>query len=112
MAIGDVRAVTAGECTDLRYVDKGTYHTDGYGSVYLLDAEWPAVVETGIGTDCDRILDALDAVGIDREAVAVVAVTQIHLDHASGAGYLAEARPNAEVVVHDRGEPHLVDPER
>jgi glyoxylase-like metal-dependent hydrolase (beta-lactamase superfamily II) len=112
MAIGDVRQVTTGDCADLYYVDTGMYGVTGYGSVYLLDAERPAIIETGVGTKRGRILDALDEVGIDREAVAAVAVTHVHLDHAGGAGFLAEACPNAEVVVHERGAPHLADPER
>lgn len=112
MAIGDVRPVATGDCTDLHYVDTGMYDVEGYGSVYLLDAERPAVVETGLGTGHDRILDALDALAIDREAVGVIAVTHVHLDHAGGAGSLADVCPNAEVVVHERGAPHLVDPER
>ncbi|MFC6838180.1 MBL fold metallo-hydrolase [Halomarina ordinaria] len=112
MAIGDVRAVTTGDCTDLSFVDTGMYDTTGYGSVYLLDAERPAVVESGLGTEHDRVLDALDVVGIDRRAVEVIAVTHVHLDHAGGVGFLAEACPNAEVVVHERGAPHLADPER
>ena len=112
MAIGDVEAVTAGDCTDLHYVDTGMYDTTGYGSVYLLDAERPAIVETGLGTHRDRILDALDELGIARDAVEVIAVTHVHLDHAGGAGYLARECENAEVVVHEAGAPHLVDPDR
>jgi glyoxylase-like metal-dependent hydrolase (beta-lactamase superfamily II) len=112
MAAGDVHRVTVGDCTDLHYVDTGMYDTAGYGCVYLLDADRPAVVETGIGTHHDRVLDAVDAVGIDRAAVAVVAVTHVHLDHAGGAGLLADELPAAEVVAPERGARHLIDPSR
>ncbi len=112
MAIGSVREVTAGDCTDLHYVDTGMYGTDEYGAAYLLDGEHPVIVETGIGTNHDRILEALDDVGIAQEALQAIVVTHVHLDHAGGAGFLAEACPNAEVYVHERGAPHLVDPER
>jgi glyoxylase-like metal-dependent hydrolase (beta-lactamase superfamily II) len=44
--------------------------------------------------------------------VAVIAPTHVHLDHAGGAGFLAEACPNAEVMTHEIGAPHLVDPSR
>ncbi|GAB3041019.1 MBL fold metallo-hydrolase [Natronobiforma cellulositropha] len=112
MAIGDVRAVTRGDCTDLHYVDTGMYGTAEYGAVYLLSDERPALVETGIGTNHDLVLEALETVGIAREDLAVIAVSHVHLDHAGGAGVLAEACPNAEVYVHELGLPHLADPSR
>ncbi|PSP75971.1 MBL fold metallo-hydrolase [Halobacteriales archaeon QS_3_64_16] len=112
MAIGDHTQVRTGECTDLSYVDVGLYDTPGYGSVYVLDAERPAIIDTGLGTSYELILDALDDLDIAREDVAVIAPTHVHLDHAGGAGYLAAACPNARVVTHGIGAPHLVDPSR
>jgi glyoxylase-like metal-dependent hydrolase (beta-lactamase superfamily II) len=112
MAIGDVHEVTEGDCTDLYYLDTGMYDTREYGTVYILDAERPAVVDTGLGTSCDLIADALDEVGIGREDLAYVLSTHVHLDHAGGAGFLAERYPNATVLTHDVGVPHLVDPSR
>jgi glyoxylase-like metal-dependent hydrolase (beta-lactamase superfamily II) len=112
MAIGDVTAVTAGDCTDLHYVDTGMYDVAGYGAVYVLDAERPALVDTGIGTNYERVLDAIEAVGLAPADVEVVALTHVHLDHAGGAGFLVSECPNAEVYVHDVGAPHVVDPGR
>jgi glyoxylase-like metal-dependent hydrolase (beta-lactamase superfamily II) len=112
MTPGEVTAVETGACTDLYQVDTGMYDTAEYGCVYLLDAERPALVETGIGTHTDRVLAALDAVGIDRGAVETVLVTHVHLDHAGGAGFLAEALPNADFAVPEPGAAHLVDPSR
>ena len=112
MAIGDFETVETGRREDLYYVDLGLFDTPGYGSIYVLDAERPAIVETGLGARYELILDALDECSIDPEAVATIAVTHVHLDHAGGAGYLARECPNAEVVVHERGARHLVDPER
>ncbi|AGB36101.1 MBL fold metallo-hydrolase [Natronococcus occultus] len=112
MEIGDVREVTTGDCSDLYYVDTGMYETGGYGSVYIVDDERPAIVDTGIGTNYERILEALEEVGIASEDLEVIAVTHIHLDHAGGAGFLAEACPNADVYVHPIGTDHLADPSR
>ncbi|HLB22116.1 MAG TPA: MBL fold metallo-hydrolase, partial [Solirubrobacteraceae bacterium] len=41
-----------------------------------------------------------------------IALTHIHLDHAGSAGTLARRFPEAEVWVHERGAPHLVDPRK
>ncbi|MFC7196494.1 hypothetical protein ACFQL4_20665 [Halosimplex aquaticum] len=63
MAIGDVSEVTVGDCTDLSYVDTGMYGVAEYGAVYVLDAERPALIDTGIGTNYEHVLDAVDAAG-------------------------------------------------
>jgi len=105
---GEVAHVDA--CTDVHYVDTGMYDTPGYGAVYVVDAERPAVLDTGIGTHHERVLDALDEVGIAREDLGAIVVSHVHLDHAGGAGFLADACPNADVYVHEIGAPHLVDP--
>jgi len=112
MAIGDVSTVTAAGCTDLSYVDTGMYDVAEYGSVYVVDAERPALIDTGIGTNWERIRDAVTEVGIAPDDLEVLAVTHVHLDHAGGAGFLVEAFPEAEVYVHEIGAPHLEDPGR
>ena len=110
MAIGDV--YDAENCEDVHYVDTGMYDVAEYGSVYIVDAERPALVDTGIGTHYETILDAMAEVGIEPADLEVVALTHVHLDHAGGVGHLVEACPNVTVYVHEIGAPHLVDPER
>lgn len=112
MAIGDCSPVETGDSDDYYYLDTGMYDVERYGTVYLLDAERPAILDTGIGTNYEFVLEALEGIGIDPEEVAAIAPTHVHLDHAGGAGYLAEACPNADVYVHRIGAPHLVDPSR
>ncbi|MFB6168188.1 MAG: MBL fold metallo-hydrolase [Haloferacaceae archaeon] len=101
--IGDVRRAAE----DVYCVDTGEYEVADYGAVYVVDAAEPAVVDTGIGADRDRVFAALDELGIAPQHVLV---THVHLDHAGGAGYLAERYPEATVYVHERGARHLVDP--
>jgi glyoxylase-like metal-dependent hydrolase (beta-lactamase superfamily II) len=108
MAIGDVYEV--GSVADCYYVDTGMYETAEYGSVYIFDTERPAIVDTGIGTNYERILAALSAVGIDPADLAVIAATHVHLDHAGGAGFLV-AETGADVYVHESGARFLADPE-
>lgn len=112
MGIGDLYEVDVDGIDDIYYVDAGIYDTGEYGAVYVVDAERPALVDTGIGKHWEEILNAVERAGIDREALEVIAPTHVHLDHAGGAGYLAAVCPNAEVVTHERGVHHLMNPER
>jgi glyoxylase-like metal-dependent hydrolase (beta-lactamase superfamily II) len=108
MAPGDLTAVD--DQSDFYYLDTGMYDVEGYGSVYILDTEKPALVDTGIGTNREYIFDALDELGID--SLAYILPTHAHLDHAGGAGFLAERFPDAEILTHERAVRHLVDPSR
>ncbi|MBB6644938.1 MBL fold metallo-hydrolase [Halobellus ruber] len=110
MPIGELYSVDG--ASDVHYVDVGTHGVPNYGSVYAVDAEEPAIVDTGTGRNDDRVLDALDELDIDPETVRHILLTHAHLDHAGGAGALVEACPNATVRIHEAGAPHLVDPDR
>jgi glyoxylase-like metal-dependent hydrolase (beta-lactamase superfamily II) len=48
--------------------------------------------------------------GLDATPPRAIALTHIHLDHAGAAGTLAARYPDAEVWVHERGAPHMIDP--
>lgn len=110
MARGDIYEATAGGSSDLYYVDIGLYDSAEYGSVYILDAERPALVDTGLGTSVDLILDALETVGIAPADLAAIVPTHVHLDHAGGAGYLLEHCPHADVYCYETGARFLLDP--
>jgi glyoxylase-like metal-dependent hydrolase (beta-lactamase superfamily II) len=110
MDIGDIAAVPG--AADTTYVDTGMYDVAGYGAVYLIDADVPALVDSGIGANYERVLDLLAAADVAPEELSSILLTHVHLDHAGGAGLLAEACPNAEVLVNEMGVRHLVDPER
>lgn len=85
----------------------GIPRTTGF---YYLDAQRPVVIETSAAAVADRVIGSLRAHGVDT--VAFIIVTHIHLDHAGGAGLLAEEFPEAVVVVHEEGVRHLIDPSR
>ncbi len=79
---------------------------------YLIEGPAPVLVETGSQSSVGELLTALDDLGVAPDALAGIAVTHIHLDHAGGVGDVARAFPNARVHVHERGARHLVDPSR
>lgn len=72
----------------------------------------PVLVESGPTNSIPNLLSGIDELGIKREDIKYVAVTHIHLDHGGGVGTLLKHLPNAKVLVHPRGAPHLIDPER
>jgi glyoxylase-like metal-dependent hydrolase (beta-lactamase superfamily II) len=47
---------------------------------------------------------------LERHSPRALALTHIHLDHAGSTGSLLQRFPDAEVWVHERGAPHLLDP--
>jgi glyoxylase-like metal-dependent hydrolase (beta-lactamase superfamily II) len=71
-----------------------------------------AFVDTGTNDSVPLLLDALGQKGLDAVDVDYVFLTHIHLDHAGGAGLLMQRLPGARCVVHPRGAPHMIDPER
>lgn len=54
----------------------------------------------------------LEARGADVPAPTRILLTHIHFDHAGATGRLVEKWPDVEVWVHEKGAPHLIDPER
>lgn len=65
------------------------------------------IVDPGPTTGLEALLEGLG--GSEPHALAL---THIHLDHAGASGALVERFPGLTVYVHERGAPHLVDPER
>jgi glyoxylase-like metal-dependent hydrolase (beta-lactamase superfamily II) len=51
----------------------------------------------------------IDALG--EEVPRALLLTHIHLDHAGGSGALVRRWPELEIFVHERGAPHLADPQ-
>lgn len=81
-------------------------------SSYVLKAEKAAIVETGPTVSAEYLLMGLDEIGVNKDDVAFVAVSHIHADHGGGAGTLLKNLPNAKLILHPRGVPHMVNPEK
>ncbi len=79
---------------------------------YVLKGTKVTLVESGPTSSVPRLVEGLKELNVRFEDVEYVAVTHVHLDHGGGAGTLLKLLPNAKVLVHPRGMPHLVDPQR
>jgi glyoxylase-like metal-dependent hydrolase (beta-lactamase superfamily II) len=79
---------------------------------FLLTGPRPTLVECGPSLSIDTVVRALRSLGLDADDLAYLVLSHIHLDHAGGAGDIAQAFGSATVVVSEVGARHLVDPER
>ena len=93
-------------------VDVETGGIENFIASYVLKGERAAIVETGPSSSVPNLLAGLSNLGVNVKDVAYVAVSHIHLDHGGGVGRLVKSLPNAKVVVHPRGVPHLIDPSK
>lgn len=84
----------------------------GITAGYLIRGDRPCLVETGTALSAPTVVSSLAELGVGPADLATIVVTHIHLDHAGGVGDIAAAFPQAQVVVHERGARHLVDPEK
>ena len=96
----------------LHLIDVEPSGIENFIASYFLRGKQAALVETGPVSAVRNMLAALKEIGVKSEEVAYVAVSHVHLDHAGGARALLKRLPNAKLVVHRRGAPHAVNPER
>jgi glyoxylase-like metal-dependent hydrolase (beta-lactamase superfamily II) len=69
-----------------------------------------AFVDVGTNYSVPHLLAGLEELEISPQDVEYIFITHVHLDHAGGAGLLLQSLPAAQLVVHPRGAPHLIDP--
>ena len=79
---------------------------------YVIKGAKTILVESGPTSSVPNLVSGLKELNIRFEDVQYVAITHVHLDHGGGAGTLLKFLPNAKVLVHPRGMPHLINPER
>jgi glyoxylase-like metal-dependent hydrolase (beta-lactamase superfamily II) len=96
----------------IRLID--TMHL-GYAQVvasYLLLGDQPALVDPGPTSALPGLEAGLAANGLQVEDLSALLLTHIHLDHAGATGTLVQRNPRLKVYVHQRGAPHMIDPEK
>lgn len=89
------------------------FQREHFDAAYLVVHEGRgAFVDCGTNHSVPNMLAALTRAGLAPADVDWLMLTHVHLDHAGGAGALMSRLPNAQLVVHPRGAPHMIDPSR
>lgn len=83
---------------------------EAFITVWVLTGSVTAVVDVGPSATAGHLLRALKTLHLDR--LDFILLTHIHLDHAGAIGDVAQCFPDAPVVCHAVGIPHLIDPAR
>jgi glyoxylase-like metal-dependent hydrolase (beta-lactamase superfamily II) len=71
-----------------------------------------ALVDPGPTTCLVALEEGLQAQGIDLRDLTHLLLTHIHLDHAGATGTIVRRHPHIQVLVHERGATHMVDPQK
>jgi glyoxylase-like metal-dependent hydrolase (beta-lactamase superfamily II) len=71
-----------------------------------------ALVDPGPSSTLPALRAGLERAGLSVQDIRALLLTHIHLDHAGATGTLVREVPQLRVYVHERGAPHLVNPEK
>ena len=89
------------------------FQRDHFDAAYLLvENGRGAFIDCGTSHAVPRLLAAVEHAGLTVDAIDWLILTHVHLDHAGGAGALMQQLPNAKLLAHPRGAPHMIDPTR
>jgi len=70
------------------------------------------LVDPGPSSTLHELRRALAGAGLSVRDISAIALTHIHLDHGGATGTLVAEQPQLRVYVHEKGAPHLVNPEK
>lgn len=71
-----------------------------------------ALVDPGPSSTLPELRAVLKHAGIGMSDVRTLLLTHIHLDHAGAAGTLVKENPWMRVFVHEKGAPHMAEPDK
>jgi glyoxylase-like metal-dependent hydrolase (beta-lactamase superfamily II) len=71
-----------------------------------------ALIDPGPSTCLETLELGLQESGIRLGDVTHLLLTHIHLDHAGATGTIVRRHSHIKVVVHEKGAPHMADPEK
>lgn len=97
---------------NLFLIDRQTGGSQKIIASYVLKGDKTVIGETGISSSISNLLSGLKELNVKVVDAAYFAISHVHIDHGGGAGCLLKLLPNAKVIAHPRGVPHLVNPEK
>ena len=71
-----------------------------------------ALVDPGPSSTLATLRATLGEAGLAMSDVTALLLTHIHLDHAGATGTLVRENPRLRVYVHEKGAPHLINPDK
>jgi len=83
-----------------------------YLTVYMLKGETAALMDVGPTVSLPSLFDGLREIEVNLEDIRYIFLSHVHMDHSGGIGEAVRYMPNAVVVAHRKGVPHLLNPER
>jgi glyoxylase-like metal-dependent hydrolase (beta-lactamase superfamily II) len=71
-----------------------------------------ALIDPGPSSTLPTLRRELGEAGMSMTDVTALLLTHIHLDHAGAAGTLVRENPRLRVYVHEKGAPHIANPDK
>lgn len=85
-------------------------HPSVIATAVLSAGEGVALVDPGPAVTLPTLRARLADRGMAARDIRMLLLTHIHLDHAGASGTLVRENSAIQVLVHERGAPHLIDP--
>ncbi len=80
-----------------------------FGS-WICQGDLNIMVDVGPANTAGRLVDSMETLGLAR--LDYILLTHIHIDHGGALSEVLARYPEAKVICHEKGIPHLVDPSR
>ena len=71
-----------------------------------------ALIDPGPSSTLPMLRAGLSKSGLEVGDLSAILLTHVHLDHAGATGTLLRENPALKVYVHEKGAPHMVDPQK
>src|SRR5262249_40956038 len=81
-------------------------------TVLLMGQSGIALIDPRPSSPLPRLEAALREAGLLVSDLSALLLTHVHLDHAGAAGSLVAKNPRLKVYVHEKGAPHMINPEK